>query len=223
MQTRTRSRTRWGLPAAAIMTAAVITLAGCGSDTTPPDTDTGNVDTSAAPDSVTWTNYRGVEVPSSTTGGPSANGKVPGGYAHTPQGAVLAAMQGQTRLALAPDDEWPTVASTVLAFGPGRDAYAIARSMTSIADAADPAQTAQYAGFRVNDYSDDRATVSLATRIPGGQLAASPTTLTWKGNDWRIELPDPAANPVSDDGTTATDPAELHSLDGYTPLSAKEA
>ncbi|MFC9556048.1 hypothetical protein ACFTWF_35090 [Rhodococcus sp. NPDC056960] len=222
MQTRTRSRTRWWLPAA-LVTAAVITLAGCGSDTTTGDTDTGTVDTTAAPDSVTWTNYRGVKVPVSSTGGPSTNGKVPGGYAHSPQGAVLAAMQGQTRLALAPDDEWPTVASTVLAFGPGRDAYAIARSMTSITDAADPAQTAQYAGFRVDDYSDDHAAVSLVTRMPGGRLAASPTTLTWKGNDWRITLPDPAANPVGDDGTAATDPTALDSLDSYTPLSAQEA
>lgn len=207
--------------------ALTLTLAGCGSDTADPDDSSDGsqvVDVAAVPESVTWSPYQGVSVPYSKVDGPTSNtvSAAPTGYSHTPQGAVLAAIQAQTRLALAPDSSWPQVTAALVAPGAGRDAYATARAGASITTAADPATTAAFAGFRVRDYTDDTAVVDIATTMPGGQLTSVPATVLWRGDDWKLLLPDPG--PGSDSGDIAapadTDPAELPSLDGFTSFSA---
>jgi len=208
--------------ASAVLGAAAIVaaLAGCGSSSDESATTPSDVDTSAVPAQVTWDQYRGVAVPVSAVDGPSVRtGVAPAGYAQTPQGAVIAAMQGQTRLALAPDDAWAATTQQVAAAGPGRDAFSVARVMTSITTEADPAQTAQFAGFRVEDYSNDATTVWLATRMPDGSLSASPTHAVWAGGDWKVELPDPAVQGEGDQ-PAPTDPTSLPSLDGYVAFAA---
>lgn len=206
--------------AAAVAAATLFSVAtGCGSPGEAHTPDTLSVDTTSAPEQVRWDNYRGVAVPTSASGGPAdTSARVPNGYAHTPQGAVIAAIQGQTRLALAPDELWAQTAQVVLAPGPGRDAYAVARVMASITSEADPAQTAQFAGFRFADYSPERATVWLATRMPDRSLSASPTRLVWQGGDWKVQLPDPAPADAAAD-PAPTDPTPLPALDGYVPFA----
>ncbi|WP_415977434.1 hypothetical protein [Rhodococcus sp. 077-4] len=222
MQHNTVRRALIGLTA-----ALALTIAGCGSDSADPDDGSGDtpvVDVAAVPESVTWTPYQGVSVPYSSVDGPTSNtgSAAPTGYSHTPQGAVLAAIQAQTRLALAPDSSWPRVTSTLVAPGEGRDAYATARAGASITTAADPATTAEFAGFRVRDYTDDTAVVDLATTMPGGQLTSVPATVLWRSDDWKLLLPDPEAGTDGSDiaAPAATDPAELPSLDGFTAFSA---
>lgn len=186
-------------------------IVGCSRD--------GDPGVGSVPAQTSWTMYRGVAVPVSAVDGPAhADQVAPTGYSHTPQGAVLAAIQGQARLALADDGSWPQVAGTLVAPSPGRDAFSVARSMMSIPTDADPTQTAQFAGFKVADYSDEQATVWLATAMPDGTLSAQPTQVVWQGGDWKLDLPqqDPNAE------TVGTDPVPVSSLtdDGYTSYSA---
>ncbi|QII09312.1 hypothetical protein BH93_27470 (plasmid) [Rhodococcoides fascians A25f] len=208
-----------------ITAVLALTIAGCGSDSADPDDgsdDTQVVDVAAVPESVTWTPYQGVSVPYSSIDGPTTGtvSAAPTGYSHTPQGAILAAIQAQTRLALAPDSSWPQVTAALVAPGAGRDAYATARAGASITSAADPATTAAFAGFRVRDYTDDTAVVDIATTMPGGQLTSVPATVLWRGDDWKLLLPDPSSDDSDIAAPADTDPAELPSLDGFTSFSA---
>lgn len=203
---------------AVAMVATVGLATACGSSGDQ-KSDSASTDTTAAPMDVRWNNYRGVAVPTSSTDGPTnTDAVVPNGYTQTPQGAVIAAIQGQARLALAPDDTWAQTAQVIAAPGAGRDAYAIARAMASITEEADPAQTAQFAGFRFADYSQEAATVWLATRMPDGALSASPTRMVWHGEDWKVELPPPSSAP--DEDSVPTDPTPLTSLDDYVAFAA---
>ena len=220
--------------AAVAATAAVVAIAGCGSGD---DGDTGTdgarpLDTAAVPAQVTWRPYQGVQVPYSGVDGPTDNiaSAAPTGYSHTPQGAVLAAIQGQTRLALAPDSSWAQTTTILVAAGAGRDSYAIARAGASITAPADPATTATFTGFRVTDYRDEQADIELATTMPGGQLTSTAVTVLWRGEDWNIALPAPETGGDSTtpdmgadaewDAPAASDPVALTSLDGFTAFSA---
>ncbi|WP_052059902.1 hypothetical protein [Rhodococcoides fascians] len=233
---RNRFRTHRRRGAAVVVAAAAIAaIAGCGNSGDDGDTVADNarpVDTAAAPAQVTWQPYQGVQVPYSGVDGPTDNitSAAPTGYSHTPQGAVLAAIQGQTRLALAPDSAWAQTTSTLVAAGAGRDSYAVARAGASITAPADPASTATFSGFRVAEYRDEQADIDLVTTMPGGQLTSVPVTVLWRGDDWKIALPAPdtggdgtsgdAAADAEWDAPADTDPVALASLDGFTAFSA---
>lgn len=218
---------RRGVAVSAVALAVAAGVAGCGSDTAGSEAagDQNQVlDTTAAPAEVTWRPYQGLAVPYSTTGGPSSgiSSAAPTGYSRTPQGAVLAAIQGQARLALAPDSAWAAATATLVAAGAGRDAYAIARAGASITTAADPAATASFTGFRITDYQPEKAELDVATRMPGGQLTSVPVTVLWRGDDWKLALPNPSADSAGGqwDAPAATDPVSLTSLDGFTAFAA---
>ncbi|MBB1030463.1 hypothetical protein G6027_06105, partial [Dietzia sp. SLG310A2-38A2] len=154
----------------------------------------------------------GLKVPTSRADGP-ARTSPPQGYSHTPQGAALAAANGQAALATAPDATWPEVVRTVTAPGPGRDQWAQARVLMSVSGAVDPAVATTFSGFKVTDYSPERAIVLLATSTPPSAdepeplLAAYPVQLAWTGADWKVVLPTQADN---------IDAAEIQTLDGFT-------
>ena len=205
--------------AAAVMSVAltVCGLAGCSTDRDHSSDKAAPVDVAAPPNGTRWELYRGVYVPFTAAGPQSRSGAVPTGYQQNPQGSVVAAMQGQPRLALAPDEgpeSWSVAAHELVVPGPGRDNYAVRRLMASVVAAADPAQTAQYAGFRVENWSAQAVTIWLATRMPDGNLSAQPTKMLWRGGDWKIELPAPQQ--AGADGRVATDPIALPNLNGYT-------
>lgn len=206
--------------AAALMIVA--TVVGCSDDPAAVADAPAAVDVAAPPAEVTWRPYQGVEVPYSNVDGPTADtaSAAPTGYSATPQGAVLAAIQGQARLALAPDTAWATVTRTLVAPGDGRDAYAIARSAASITDAADPATTAAFTGFRVSSYDESRAVIDVATTMPGGQLTAVPVTVLRSTGDWKIALPAPTGTEDDPTAPAATDPIPLSSMDGFTEFAA---
>ncbi|MBJ8342953.1 hypothetical protein JGU71_29110 [Antrihabitans sp. YC3-6] len=194
--------------------ATLLMSSGGGGETTDGGTDT-VLDVAAAPQQVQWEPYRGVAVPYSADG---PRDRITGsGYARTPQGAVCAAMQAQVRLSMAPDESWASTVVTVAAPGPGRDAFAAARVMASISSDADPAQTAQFVGFRVTDYNDSAATIWLATRMPDGTLTAASSRVIWLGDDWKLALPDPKGAAGDADSTPLV---ALTSLDGYTSFGA---
>lgn len=175
------------------------------------------VDTASAPADLTWRNVAGLKVPTSRADGP-ARTSPPQGYSHTPQGAALAAANGQAALATAPDSTWPEVVRTVTAPGPGRDQWAQARVLMSVSGAVDPSVAATFTAFKVTDYSPEKAIVLLATSTPpapGEQeplLTAYPVQLAWTGADWKLVLPT-----QEDD----IDAAEIQTLEGFTTWEAE--
>ncbi len=197
--------------------ALALAATACGSDTTGTEQFTAPTTTApdldAAPAALTWRTVGGVSVPRSPIDGPRGGSGVTGsGYSQTPQGAVLAAINGQTALAVAGDRAWAEVANTVTAPGPGRDAYALARTAVTVSGTVPADRAPAFVGFEVTDYDTERftAAVSVAQTIGGDdQLYSYPVALQWLDDDWRIVLP------TADDAIDAT---ELESLDGYTAL-----
>ncbi|WP_328814290.1 hypothetical protein [Rhodococcus sp. NBC_00297] len=195
--------------------AVVLIAAACGSESSDTAPAEEQIDTASAPADLEWRTVGGVDVPSSPSAGPSTgSGVTRHGYDKTPQGAVLAAINGQTALAVADDRTWPEVVNTVTAPGPGRDAFAVARAAVTVAGAVPQASAPRFVGFDVTAYEPDASTaaVSVAQTIgEDSQLYSYPVALQWVGDDWRIVLPTPEEN---------IDAAELDDLAGYTELKA---
>ncbi|OZC83410.1 hypothetical protein CH282_15730 [Rhodococcus sp. 06-418-1B] len=195
--------------------ATVLALAACGSgsDDAPTTAADAVPDLRAAPADLTWREIAGVQVPTSATDGPFTGTSVDrSGYSQTPQGAVLAAIIGQTSLAVADDRSWPDVVNTVTAPGPGRDEFAAARTAVTVSGPVPSGAAPKFVGFEITDYQSDplSAAVSVAQTIgTDDQLYSYPVALQWISDDWRIVLPTAAEN---------IDAAELTSLDGYTTL-----
>ncbi|MDV8077993.1 hypothetical protein R4P47_15630 [Rhodococcus sp. IEGM 1370] len=199
--------------AATAATVLALTACGSGNDDTPTATPDATPDLRSAPAELTWREVAGVSVPTSRVDGPFAGTSVNrSGYSQTPQGAVLAAINGQTALAVADDRAWPEVVNTVTAPGPGRDEFAAARAAVTVSGSV-PADTApKFVGFEVTDYSSDplSAGVSVAQTIgTGTDLFSYPVALQWINGDWRIVLPTSEEN---------IDAIEIDNLDGYTTL-----
>jgi hypothetical protein len=178
----------------------VVTATACGSDNTD---EVAGPDLTSAPEA-TWSPMAGIAVPRAEQC-PEKTEPVEHGYARTPQCAVIAAITGQTLLATTGDAEWPRMANTILAPGPGKDQWVQARALVSVEGRV--RNPATFAGFRFTDYSDDRAQVLLAVEWPDGTLTAQPTQLAWQTGDWKLVLPTQQ---------TAVDAAEIDNLDGFT-------
>lgn len=196
--------------------ATILTLTGCGSsgtDNAPAITSDPTPDLRSAPAELIWRDVAGVSVPTSRVDGPYFGTSAKrNGFSRTPQGAVLAAINGQTALAVADDRTWPEVVNTVTAPGPGRDAFAVARAGVTVTGTVPETAAPRFAGFEVTDYQLDppTAAVSVAQTIgTDPQLYAYPVALQWIDDDWRIVLPTP-----EDD----IDAAEIDDLTGYTTL-----
>lgn len=209
------STLRHRLLTAAILSATVLGVGACSSD---PADDTGagttstSVDPSAAPADISWNSWQGVNLPTSAVDGPTTvDGDVAAGYAHSPQGAALAAIQGTLRLAMAPDTSWPAVANSVAAPGEGRDSYAVNRALVTVTGPAPAGSAPQIKGFRVQDYTPTRTVVNIAAAQPDTTLVAATQTMVWSGEDWKILLPAPGSE---------TAPQTLSDLSGYTALEA---
>lgn len=198
------TRTRWCTAALTAALTTVVALSGCSSDD---DTDDDGVDLTSAPDA-TWSTRGGIAVPSDTDGdGPTTDDPVPHAFKHTPQGAVLAAINGQVSLAITDDDSWPQMANTILAPGAGKDQWVQARSLMSVTGAVD--DPAEFTCFSITDYDDERAQIMLTVTWPDGKATAQPTQLVWQGDDWRLVLPDqdnaPDAVEVTEDDADCTE------------------
>ncbi|MGU3438156.1 hypothetical protein ACNHUS_34750 [Actinomycetes bacterium M1A6_2h] len=200
--------------AATVATVLVLAACGSGNDDAPITfAETAAPDLRSAPAELTWREVAGVSVPVSRVDGPDTGTSVNrSGYTHTPQGAVLAAINGQTALAVADDRSWPDVVNTVTAPGPGRDEFAAARAAVTVSGSVPATAAPTFVGFEVTDYRADAltASVSVAQTIGAGtELFSYPVALQWISDDWRIVLPTSEEN---------IDAVEIDSLDGYTPL-----
>jgi hypothetical protein len=145
----------------------------------------------AAPAGTTWTIYETVALPTLPGVGPAhVDGPIATGYAHTPLGALLAAMNESTRYLLAPDDRWQQAADAMLAPGPGKDAWARMRSAHPYGPqgaTTGGGSFAQIAGFQFVSYAPADAVIQIATRTSSGNLQVGATHLTWDG-DWKTVM-----------------------------------
>ncbi|MGP6175496.1 hypothetical protein [Corynebacterium sp. A21] len=208
----TKKTTKTTMKATALTLIAALTLASCSSEPAAVNENAGTQewDVSAAP-VATWTPVAGIAAPMSDNDGPANASPVPHGYSPSPQGAVLAAINGQIQMATANDTSWPQVSQYLLAPGEGRDQWAQARSLMSVEGEVE--NPAEFVGFKVADFSDSETTVVLATEWPGGELTAYPVQLTRMSETWRLVLP------TQDNGV---DMEIIENLDGFTRFSAEE-
>lgn len=167
-------------------------------------------DREAAPDA-RWQSLAGIQVPTAKQG-PHETDPVRYGYDASPQGAVLAAINGQAQLATADDQTWPKVSRLTLAAGEGRDHWAQARSLVSVSGSLPAEQAPTFEGFTVTDFSDTSAVVVLAVDYPGAGLVAYPVQLERLADDWKLVLPG-QHNEVSEE--------PIDTLDGFIPFSAE--
>ena len=169
-----------------------------------------------------WSDYHGVELPSSPAAGPrDTTGGLASGYSDTPLGALLAALNigARANAQWGPSIYIPTIQDQVT----GPDAAALLASCQSGYSQA--AQAAHVTGggplgdayvteeaFRWVAYTPADATLDLVSAGPGSQgvtvMAVTRIEVLWSGGDWRVIAP-----PGGDWGNAAQ---RLSSLSGYT-------
>lgn len=192
---------------------ATVVVTGCSSpDDDPAATQSSQVDTTSAPQA-RWSNYAGIQVPKGKDG-PATTDPVRYGYAHTPQGAVLAAINTQAQMALASEDNYPKVSQHCLVPSRGRDQWVQGRSLAEVHGELDGELAAQFTGFRIEDYTDDSAIVVLAADYPQVGLMAYPVQVNWIGGDWRV-------TPAPQDAGVA--PVGIDDLTEFTEFSAQHS
>ncbi len=141
-----------------------------------------------------WQRVYGASVPFSTSDGPtSIDNGLAVGFAHTPQGAALAAAQITYRLNARPADR-DLYVRQVRASAQQIAAYDKARSAGKLPDQ-QPERITRYLiapdAFQIENYADDMAIVRLAARGPvndGKQVwVAVRLVMVWDGGDWRLK------------------------------------
>ncbi len=172
--------------------------------------------------SVRWSSFYGVELPVSAQAGPfGASGGVAAGFAHTPLGALLAAVNIGVRA----NAQWgPRIFTAVIRRQvTGPDAAALLASCQAAygqAAQSDGVTGGQPLGtvdvteqaFRWITYTPAAAILDLVSAGPGSNgatvRASVQMEVVWDGGDWKVVAP-----PGGDWGNSA---AELSSLAGYT-------
>ncbi|WP_330251461.1 hypothetical protein OG874_35785 [Nocardia sp. NBC_00565] len=144
----------------------------------------------AAPAGMMWQRgWNGAALPASRSDGPARiDGGIASGFAHTPQGAGLAAADAMARALAAPDGVWQRV---VAARFVGDQAALLERYASSRRDNPDAAKYVVVpAGIKVVGYRDDFAVVQLGVRTPQGKSGFSSWPMVWVDGDWRIRAPE---------------------------------
>jgi len=173
-----------------------------------------------------WSGFYGVQLPSSPPAGPRVTrGGLASGFADTPLGALLAAVN----IAVRANAQWgpaifiPTISHQVT--GPDtpalmaacEDTYRQGQAITGVRNG-QPLGRAYVTeeGFRWQAYTPQGATLDIVSAGPGDHgatvRAATRIEVEWRGRDWQVVAP-----PGGDWGNSAT---QLTSLDGYTTFPA---
>ncbi|HCT79555.1 MAG TPA: hypothetical protein DGG94_14220 [Micromonosporaceae bacterium] len=170
----------------------------------------------SAPSGITWSLVGQTAVPASATDGPA---KVTGckatGYAHTPIGALVAAVQISTRSGFyAGRSCWEPAITAQFVASADRDTLLGLLKQADVQGqpGAAPGELSQVAAFRYTSYTSDTAVIGLIRRTPQGSFAQTILTLTWIGDDWKLVAPAGGQWPA---GTTS-----LSSLTGATAWGA---
>lgn len=159
-----------------------------------------------APPKAEWKIVYTVALPFSETAGPAVvEGDVARCYAHSPEGALFAAVQIPIRSIAARDGERVVREQTVP--GAGQEALVTVLKRRGWSPAR-PGELCQIAGFNVASYTPERAVVSIAARCANG-LQLTQGTVIWSGGDWREEL--------LPDGSNSATASALPNLAGMVP------
>jgi hypothetical protein len=145
------------------------------------------------PADVTWQLAGQNSVPVSKSAGPrSTDAGVASGYAHTPEGALVAAAQTAARSAFsAGKKSWePTVQRQ---FVPGADRDRLLAALRAAPEQpADPGELSPLVGYIYQAYTPDTAVIGLVYRAPGTDARGYhvvTTTLQWRDEDWKMVAP----------------------------------
>lgn len=178
--------------------AMLVTLvAGCGSDEQSepgpaPEAAAPAVDPAAAPAQVRWQQFQGISLPISQADGPKQSSVEATGFAHSGQGAVLAAINTSVRIAVAPDAQWAQIVKASVAPGAGRDAFMVNRAQVKIAGGQTQDEfLPTVRGYTLSDYSPERATFEVITQYPDGSWLSTTESVIWRDGDWKLVVPDP--------------------------------
>ncbi|MFE2997392.1 hypothetical protein ACFXG4_20550 [Nocardia sp. NPDC059246] len=162
----------------------------------------------APPRRVQWqSGWGGAALPFSGSDGPTqVIDGIASGFAHTPQGAALAACDALARALSAPEGLWQNVVRERFVGGGQPLINRIAANRT------DTPAIASYVvvpdGLRVlPNYQPDLAVVQIAMRAPGG-WAYGTWPMTWQAGDWRVRVPD-------DIGVLWQGAVQIYSLDEF--------
>ena len=147
-----------------------------------------------APANITWQLWRGVALPWSTSAGPAiVHGDIATCFAHSPLGALLAAVQLPYRVGYSP--QWLAAVDTLTVPNAGRQALirqvraSIATQGTGFLYAPTPeSQIQQVAAFQVVSYDGETAVIDLVERNESGTTGVAPFTVQWLDGDWRLVL-----------------------------------
>ncbi|PEH76428.1 hypothetical protein CRM89_10890 [Nocardia sp. FDAARGOS_372] len=140
-----------------------------------------------------WQRVHGAVVPFSTSDGPIVmRDGVAGGYAHTPQGAALAAAMSVYQVIARPGDRAVLAQRLVLSDADRArfDAGIASGRLPQQQPAALTRTLIAHDAFRVESYAEDLAVIGLAVRVqPPHQSASWITTrvpMVWVDGDWRL-------------------------------------
>lgn len=161
----------------------------------------------ASPSDVKWQVWRGMALPRSRSAGPLRADErtgVTSCYAHTPLGAVMAAVNIGIRAGLAAPAT--TVVDEQVAEGPQK-----AQLRDVVRTYSPPDDFAQLAGFQVVSYRPSQAIVSVASGGGSNGYLESGTTVVWQDGTWRMVV-----SPDDLEPERSWQPVE--SLDGYVEL-----
>lgn len=160
----------------------------------------------SAPPGVVWELFQAIALPTSATAGPLVRqGEQRSCYAHTPVGALIAALQISARLTYS--SEWRAILDHQVADGPGKVALAREREGKGASPPLPAGGVAQVAGFKFITYGPDTAVVSLLSSLGPATYVEGTFTVKWQGGDWRLEL--------QPDGTPNAAGQQRSSLAGY--------
>ncbi|MGC4876220.1 hypothetical protein ACLQ26_08165 [Micromonospora sp. DT43] len=147
----------------------------------------------APPADVTWQLVGQSAVPVSRTAGPSkVDDATAAGFAHTPEGALIAAAQLGKRAGFASGRQrWePTITGQFIA---NADREQLLRSLRAQPEQpAEPGELNPLAGFIYQSYTPDTAVIGVVYRSAGsasGRYNVVTYTLVWRDGDWRMVPP----------------------------------
>jgi hypothetical protein len=170
-----------------------------------PAADTSDIQT--APTGLRWQPFQGIALPVTDQGPRHIDAAVASGFDRSTVGAALAATHASVRISVANDGQWSRVGAAMLAPGPRRDAWAVARARISIT--APITGGPKLLGYYITRYSPDATDVDLYTLHPDNSLTLHHTTVLWQHEDWRLELPDTSPASATAVAAVATTPPDL--------------
>lgn len=169
----------------------------------------------STPSDMSWSLFDGIALPSSVTAGPTrVDGAVHAGFAHTPEGALIADAQIAVRYLATPGTGWRDVLAQQVVQGPGVEAYTKERIAAGLGNVAhvDTAGVGQIVGFRFVTYTPSVAVIQVVVRFPSsGQYQVATNTVDWLDGDWKLQL--------LPDGSSASTIQQVNDLAGFVPWS----